>query len=330
MARFLAASWSVASGTYRRYVRRQASLLAAAVAYYVLFSILPLAILVTAVGSVLLRDEDVRDRVIDEIVAALPLSEDEGRNAVAEAIDGVKRTSPPLSALGLLGTAYGALGMFGAIRRALNDIWEVPDTERRSFLRQRLADAAMLGVLGILVLASVTASGIIRGLQEASSDLLGPFSGSANLLWLAVPYALPAAVSFATFLAIYRLLPAAHPGLRDVWPGALLATAGFEVLKNGFTFYVANFNTYDVVYGALGGVLLFLLFMYLAASLLLAGAALSAELAAYRARPTDAAVALPRAPTWTRPWPFRRTTQKSAAAQPETGEGTGSRAPRLR
>lgn len=330
MGRFLAASWRLASGTYRRYTRRQASLLAAAVAYYVLFSILPLAILVTAVGSVLLRDEDVRDRVIDEIVAALPLSEDEGRNAVAEAIDGVKRSSPPLSALGFLGTAYGALGMFGAIRRALNDIWEVPDAGRRPFVRQRLADAGVLAVLGLLVLASVIASGILRGLQEASSDLLGPFSRSTNLIWLAAPYALPATVSFATFLAIYRVLPASQPSFRDVWPGALLATAGFEILKNGFTFYVANFNTYDVVYGALGGVLLFLFFMYLTASLLLAGAALSAELAALRALPAEATVDVPRLPAWTRGWSFRRAGHEPGATQPETGEGTGSGSPPLR
>ncbi|HXF52213.1 MAG TPA: YihY/virulence factor BrkB family protein [Dehalococcoidia bacterium] len=329
MGRFLALSWRLAGGTYRRHTRHQASLLAAGVAYYVLFSIIPLAILVTAVGSVVLRDPEVRDRLIDEIVAALPLSEDEGRSAVADAIEGVKRSSPPLSALGLLGTAYGALGMFGAIRRALNDIWEVAPEKRPSFLRQRLADAATLAALGLLALASVAASGTLRGLQETSSDLLGPFSNSANLLWLAVPYVFPAAVSFATFLAIYRLLPASHPSLRDAWPGAALAAIGFEVLKNGFTLYVANFNAYDVVYGTLGGVLLFLFFTYLTANLLLIGGAVSAELAALRAEPQPAHAT----PSWLRGALMRfrrRTVHEAGATQPETGEGTGSGSPGLR
>lgn len=330
MGRFLTASWRLARGTYRRYTQRQASLLAAAVAYYVLFSILPLAILVTAIGSVVLRDEGVRDRLIDEIVSALPLSEDEGRNAVADAIEGVKHSSPPLSALGLLGTAYAAMGMFGAVRRALNEIWEVTPRERRPFLRQRLADGAMLAVFGLLALASIVGSGVLRGLQETSSGLLGPFSGSANLLWLAVPYALPAAVSFVTFLAMYRLLPASHPSLGDAWPGALLAAIGFEILKNGFTLYVANFNTYDVVYGTLGGVLLFLFFMYLTANLLLVGAAVSAELAAMRAEPAGAAFETPRWLRWIRRQRFRRAAHEAGAPQAGAGEGTGSGSPGLR
>lgn len=258
------------------------SLLAAAIAYYVLFSLLPLAILVTAVGSVVLRDREVRDRVIDEVVAAVPLSEEEGRNAVADAIEGVKRSSPPLSALGLLGTAYGALGMFSAVRRALNVVWEVEPAGRRPYLRQRLADAGMLAIFGSLVLASVAASGVLRGLQETSSGLLGPFSSGTNLVWLTVPYVFPALVSFVLFTALYRLLPAAHPSLGEVWPGALVAGVGFEALKNGFALYVANFNTYDVVYGTLGGVLLFLFFMYLTANLVLIGGEISAELAVMR------------------------------------------------
>jgi membrane protein len=330
MGRFLAASWRLARGTYGRYTRHQASLLAAAVAYYVLFSILPLAILVTAIGSVVLRDEGVRDRLIDEIVSALPLSEDEGRNAVADAIEGVKHSSPPLSALGLLGTAYAATGMFGALRRALNEIWEVPAAERRHFLRQRLTDAAMLAVFGLLVLASIAGSGVLRGLQETSSGLLGPFSGSANLVWLAVPYALPAALSFVTFLAMYRLLPASQPAMRDAWPGALLAAIGFEVLKNGFTLYVANFNTYDVVYGTLGGVLLFLFFMYLTANLLLVGAAMSAELAAMRAAPSSAAVRSPGRLSRLRERLVRRAAHGAGTPQPEAGDGTGSGSPGLR
>lgn len=329
MARFLVLSWRLAGGTYRRYTRHQASLLAAGVAYYVLFSIVPLAIFVTAVGSFVLRDADIRERLTDEIVAALPLSEDEGRNAVADAIEGVQRSSPSLSALGLLGTAYGALGMFAAIRRALNDIWEVAPEQRRPFLRQRLADAAALTALGALVLASVAASGALRALQETSSDLLGPFSGSANLFWLAVPYVLPAAASFATFVAIYRLLPASHPSLRDAWPGATLAAVGFEVLKNGFTLYVANFNAYDVVYGTLGGVLLFLFFMYLTANLLLIGAAVNAELVAIRATPLTPAPV----PSWLGRLHRRfrdRAVHGAGATQPDTGEGTGSGPPGLR
>jgi membrane protein len=62
-----------------------------------------------------------------------------------------------------------------------------------------------------------------------------------------------------------------------VWPGALVATALFELLKNGFAIYIASFSSYKGAYGALGGILLFLIWTYLSANILLIGAELASE-----------------------------------------------------
>ena len=92
-----------------------------------------------------------------------------------------------------------------------------------------------------------------------------------------LPFLLPAVLSFAVFILIYRYVPNAPSSFKAVWPGALLATLLFEALKNGFALYIANFNKYAGAYGALGGILLFLLWMYLSANVLLIGAELASE-----------------------------------------------------
>jgi membrane protein len=89
---------------------------------------------------------------------------------------------------------------------------------------------------------------------------------------------------------LYRIVPARHPRWRDVLPGALFATILFEALKTSFAFYVANFNNFDVVYGSLAGILLFLLYTWLSANILLLGAELSRTMQRYWAGDLDAEI----------------------------------------
>ncbi len=95
------------------------------------------------------------------------------------------------------------------------------------------------------------------------------------------PIALPALLTFVAFASLYRIVPAERPRWRDALPGALIATLLFETLKNSFAFYVANFNNFDVVYGSLAGALLFLLYTYLGAAILLIGAEIARTLQRY-------------------------------------------------
>ena len=87
----------------------------------------------------------------------------------------------------------------------------------------------------------------------------------------------PAMFSFGAFVVLYRFVPNAPIKIGDVWPGALVAAIFFEVIKNGFSFYLANFGRYDVIYGSLGAVVAFLFWMYLAAVVLLLGAEVASE-----------------------------------------------------
>jgi membrane protein len=196
-------------------------------------------------------------------------------NAIVDTVNGVAKASAALTVVGLVGMMWSASAMFGAIRRALNIAFGVQSA--RPLVRQKLVDLAM--VLGVVVLlfASIASTATLRALQELSDESLGPLSPGSGLFWSTVPYMLPATLSFLVFVFLYRFVPEVKHSFKEVLPGAVFATVLFELLKNGFALYVAKFNNFAGAYGALGGILLFMLWTYLSASILLLGAELSVQ-----------------------------------------------------
>ena len=279
--------WIFAKQTYFGYVGDNCNQLAAAISYYVLFSILPLAILIVSVFGIFLNSGDLRNAIVDRLLEALPLTQTEGRTSVNNALDNVNRVSGTVAALGLIGTLWTASSVFASIRKSLNTVWKVQ--EHRPFAQAKLVDIMQVGVLGVMLLASMLLTGVLRAIRALSAEHVGPLAGS-NPFWQVPPILLPATLSLATFLLLYRIVPAARPRWRDVVPGALFATLLFEALKNSFAFYISNFNNFDVVYGSLAGALLFLLYTFLSSNILLAGAELTRTMERYHARELDAEI----------------------------------------
>ncbi len=266
-------TWVFTKQTWLAFNRDNCTQQAAAISYYVLFSLLPLALLTVSVIGFVLTSESRRADLVDEILSRIPLSQTEGRDAVEKALDSVQRVSGPIAALGLAITLWTSSAVFAAIRKALNVVWGVD--EHRPWAQAKLIDFAQVGVLSAILLSSVVATAVIRIVREISADHFGPLANTGSPLWEIPPVVLPAVLSLITFGLLYRIVPATRPRWRDIIPGALFAMVLFELMKNLFAFYVANFNNFDVVYGSLAGVFLFLLFTFIASSILLAGAELA-------------------------------------------------------
>jgi membrane protein len=249
--------------------------MAAAISYYGLFSLFPLLIFMVSIFGIFLQSSSLQEDLIEQVLDFIPLTSDEGQDEVREAIGAVAGISIPLSIVGLLGLAWSASALFGVIRTSLNIAWDIETT--RHFVKQKLLDLGMVAGVGLFFLLSIGTTALLRSTQEASSDILGPLSSNTAFFWRATPYLVPAIFSFGAFAFLYRFVPNAPIKLRDVWAGALIAALFFEIIKNGFSFYLANFGRYDVVYGSLGAVVAFLFWMYLTAVVLLLGAEVASE-----------------------------------------------------
>ena len=252
--------------------------LAASISYYVLFSIFPLAILAVAVSGLILTDDSLRQDVIDDLFNALPLSEDEGREDLERAVNGVATGLSAIGLISIFGLLWSASGMMGALRHALNQAW---DTDyRRPFLRAKGIDLLMVVAVGMLLSLSIGSTIFLQVARRVSgdvSDWLGPAGSGATFAFELVAVLVPLLFTFSTFMLIFKFVPNVHTRFRYIWPGALVAAVLFELVKNGFAIYLSNFGNYDAVYGSLGAVVAFLFFVFVSANIVLFGAEVAAE-----------------------------------------------------
>jgi membrane protein len=253
---------------------------AAAIAYYVLFSLIPLLTVVLGVVGVLVRDPELRYQVVQTIVDEFP-DELHIESYVQTAVDRVAAMNyGVVGPAALVGVLWSASGMFGALRRALNRAFDVP--EARPYVRAKVIDLlAVFGVLALvlLTLVATTTLSLLRARLGPRSD-----GALATVGWEVLTVAVSVGLSFLTYLLLYRVVPASTAGIGDLWLGAALAALGVEAVKQLFSIYATRFAQFDEVFGALAGAAALLVFMFVVASILIFGAELSGTLIGDRAR----------------------------------------------
>jgi membrane protein len=251
------------------FARNHCPQLAASISYYALLSIFPAAILMVAIFGFVIGDDKARTEVVDFLFENLPVSEGQGRQDLKRIVDGVTSNTGALGVVGLLGVLYSASALMGAIRNSLAIIGETE--HQRPPLRAKALDLLLVLGLGILIALSFAAT-LVRGLAVDLSKDLGftgrVIDGALNAFGFLIPFTL----SLIAFTVILIVVPYPRPRLRDVWPGVVLAAAGFELAQRGFALYLENFGNYSAIYGSLGAVITFLVFIYIAAMVFLLGA----------------------------------------------------------
>lgn len=257
----------------RSFFGLQGQIYAAAISYYVLFSFFPLMLLSVAVLGWFVRDPNVNATITRAVLAQIP-----PELGLQEPVEGLlDDLGAPgggvFGLIGLIGLAWTASGVFGALRRVLNRVFDVPGT--RSFVHARAVDLlAMISVPTLLIFSTLLTLGL-RLVRTFASDY---FDGLLiRVVWGVVFLLLPLATSFMVFLLLYRLVPNLRPEFADLWAGALFAAVGFELAKVGFGLYITTVGDFQSVYGPLGGAVTFLVFVYLVANVVIFGGGIVAE-----------------------------------------------------
>jgi len=256
------------------FTKQRGSIYAAAISYYAMFSLIPMIVLSVTFFGWFSRGTDLQARVVDAIVNEVPPGV--GMREQLQSIISISAEQGWLLTLfGFAATAWTASNLFSVLRRALNLAFDIPNA--RPFFTGRLVDMLSIFVVSVMVLLSILATAALGIIRAVSSDV---FRGAlVNIAWGIVFFILPYFLSFGVFLIIYRLVPNRQIDLKDRTIGALLAALGFELVKIGFTIYIANFSDYQQVYGALGGVVAFLVFVHLESTIVILSAEIASELA---------------------------------------------------
>ena len=242
--------------------------LAASIAFRVLFSLFPLAIVLTAVFGLAGTATGFRPDVIDAIVAQIPLT-DEGQRRLRRLLE----QTGGLDTVGLVGAAglvWAASGMMSAVRTALNLAWEVDD--RRPWLIGKVVDVLFVFAAALAMALAIALSLSVRLARELITRARLDGFVTETLVGSVVPFVLALVVA----LAVYRFVPATSSPLRDLVAPALLVAAVFTLAQVLFAFYLESFGRYNALYGSFGVIVAFMLFVYLASLVFLLGAELAA------------------------------------------------------
>ena len=259
-------TWRIGSRTVALYNADGCGTHAAAIAYYAIFSFIPLSLVTLSVLGLVLNVNRVVQFVFDQV----PLQESEFSNVQA-----VVRQAHNFS---IAGISFGAVlliwsssGIFAAVRRGLNAAEH--RNPARPYWRGKLIDLALIPLFGLLILLSIGLTAATQGLIERVGAISGLYFGT-NLALRTASYFLPASISFVMFTLLYRYVPSGRPAWREAVSGAALSTVLFELAKNIGAIVFANLQyTKDTaIYAGFGTVLVFLFWMFINASILLLGA----------------------------------------------------------
>ena len=259
--------WSFLRRILSDFSEDECSVRAAALAYYTVFALPPLLILLTVVVGAFWDPVEVQ-RALETQFSTLV--GDEGGRAIRDMLAHAKSpgTGPVASVLGVAALLFGAIGAFMQLQGALNKAWEVkPDPKKggvRQFIAKRVLSAGMVLAVAFLLMVSLAVSAVLSALGSKLAFIPEPALH-------AVDVTLSLAVLTLLFATIFRFLPDAEIEWRDVWVGALFTSMLFVIGKFVIGLYLGRSAPGDA-FGAAGALAVILVWIYYAGMIVLFGA----------------------------------------------------------
>lgn len=259
--------------SYQGWKEDKASRLSAALAYYTIFSLAPLLIIVIAITGLFWQQQAVHQQVMGQIQGLVGV---DGAKFVSDLLTSASNPAKGITAtiLGIITLLFGALGVFNELHNALNTIWEVEEEEVHGFLQSvkkiifdRFLSFTMILGIGFLLLVSLVISAGLSAFQQT----LGNAFPLSEFIWQMINLIISIGVITVLFALIYKFLPDAEIAWRDVWLGAFVTAVLFSLGKLLIGIYLGN-SAVASSFGAAGSLVLLLVWVYYSAQILFFGA----------------------------------------------------------
>jgi membrane protein len=259
--------WRLIKQTFAEWSEDKVPRLGAALAYYSIFSIGPLLLIVIAIAGLVFERATVTGEVVKQVEG---LVGDDAAGAVTQMLESAAKPQSSIPAIitGFLMLLVGAIGVFVQLQDALNTIWEADSRPSRGIvgmIRDRLLSFSMVFGIAFLLLVSLIISAGISAMTDLFGSRVGAmFAQVANFV-----------VSFVVitllFAMMYKILPDVSVAWHDVWIGAVVTSLLFSVGKMLIGLYLAR-SSVASVYGAAGSLVIILLWVYYSSQIILLGA----------------------------------------------------------
>ncbi|MEA5507714.1 YihY/virulence factor BrkB family protein [Halotia wernerae UHCC 0503] len=265
----LKAIWQLFRETFKEWSEDKVPRLAAALAYYTIFSIAPLLIIVIAIAGAVFGEEAARGEIVSQIQGLVGL---DGAKFIETAIQNSSQpqTGTIASIISVALLLIGATGVFSELQDSLNTIWEVKPKPGRGIIhmiRTRFLSFTMILGIGFLLLVSLVVS---AGLSAVVTYFSGLLPG-VDFIWQIFNFILSFAITTALFGLIFKVLPDVKITWNDVFIGAVITSFLFTVGRFVLGQYLGN-ATFGSTYGAAGSLIVILAWVNYAAQILFFGA----------------------------------------------------------
>ena len=263
--------WNVLTIAYNNWSRHRSARLGAALAYYSVFSLGPLLLIVISIAGLWFGQDAVRGSLTGQFRELLG---PDGAQAVEAMLKGAASTQTGgiAAVVGVVLLLIAALGVVAQLKDALNTIWDAPEPEGGGiwwYVRTYLASLAGVMALGFLLIVSLVISTVL-----AAASTWAGMSNSGALLWEAVNFGLSLGVLTALFAMLFKWFPDVPVRWRDVWPGALTSALLFQAGKLAIAWYIGS-QGLESTYGAAASLVVLLIWVYYTAQIVLFGAEIS-------------------------------------------------------
>jgi membrane protein len=266
------------------YFRHRLPQHAAGIAYRVLFSLAPLAIVLVSIVGVVLQNDVRRQEVVDWIVGWLPVSA-EGSQTVEEAITRLASPTSALGAFSLLIFLWASTGMMASLRTGLEAALQVERT--RPAVRAKLVDLLLVAGAGALLIVAIALTVVAQVVTRFVGGLAEEVGLENGMLGEAAGIVLPLVVTTLVVMLLYRFVPSRRLRFGDAVAGGIVTGVLLLAISAASAFVLRKVSDLSVIYGSITVVLVFLYSVYLYASAVLLGAEVAAAWSAPSVGPPE-------------------------------------------
>jgi Ca2+-transporting ATPase len=260
--------WAILYLTVKKYLRIDGAQWAGAFAFNAFFSLFPLTVLLVTVASSFVDRDQAGKEVTAYMESYVPIS-GEMQRQIFDTIAGVIKARQQTSAVALLILVWAALQCFTTLICATNRAW---GTTVYNWWRLPLKSLVLLGITAGALLLGMA----VPVLMRMAKGWLFPVGDFRSWAYALGSFFIPLLVVFFSLSLFYRLAPRRPTRFAEVWAAALCATLLLRVGESLFVIYLEDFATLNAVYGAFGGMLALLLWIYLSGCVFIFGACLCA------------------------------------------------------
>jgi membrane protein len=243
------------------------SLMAAAISFYAILSVIPLFLLFISVsGFVMHSSTQAFEAVTNMLLKAFPTS----TLAVFKVLSDLIQRKTVFGLIGLAGLTWAASRIFSAVENSMNIVWKVK--KGRAYWHSKFISLLLVPVAVLIMLSSLAFTAFYTVAKDLKIPLIGLKVSEATLVSKLFAVVLPLALGLLMFFLIYKIIPHRKVTNKAALLGAIYASGFWELAKFLFDIYIKNYANFQKIYGSFGTIVVMFFWIYYSSFILLIGA----------------------------------------------------------